>query len=374
MDPANQTHPRSDGIEDPHVLIGLRLWASNTSYALRPTTPTPLLVGSSPACAIRLTAQDVAPEHAHLTFDGERWWVRNLVELHRVRHDGVPSAGFAITAGVELGIGDSTLVAESHHTRRIRSFCQRLMGWHSLRMRAVDHALRAMRLAQAHRSPLLLCGEGDLVPIAHALHQLTVGVESPFIVCDRRRHDTMASVRAPANVPRGVEAYHRATGGTLCLRHSRLPADIDDVNRRAYEPDSEVQVILCALAKHRVAPGGGARVVELPPLQLRETELPRIVQEYAEDAIATLKAAPGCFDDEDSTWVMKHGAASLPEIEKATLRAVALRKTNSVAQAADLLGMASVSLTRWLGRRPRDGADVEQSTTPTKRVAHCEDR
>lgn len=352
------------------MVIGLRLWASDTRYVLAAPAPTPLVIGSSRSCAIRLTAGDVAPEHAQLTFDGEHWWLRNLVESNPVRHDGVPSAGFALVAGAELGIGGSTLVVESDHTTRLRSFCQRLMGWHLRRMRAVDHAVRAIRLAQAHRNALLLCGEGDLVPLARALHQLTLGSAAPFIVCDRRRHDTMASVRAPANVRRGLEAYHWATGGTLCLRQSRLPADIDDVNRRAYEPESEVQVIVCSGAKHRVSPSGGSPVLELPPLRLREEELPRIVQEYADDAITTLGATADCFNDDDRDWVMEQRAESLPEIEKATLRAVALRKTNSQAQAADLLGMARVSLERWLARRPRSRSGLEQAA---KHLPHSDE-
>jgi hypothetical protein len=63
----------------------------------------------------------------------------------------------------------------------------------------------------------------------------------------------------------------------------------------------------------------------------------------------------GTEDDRD--WVMKHGARSIPEIEKATLRIVALNMTNNSHQAAKVLRMAQVSLSRWLGRRmPRRSA------------------
>ncbi len=354
------------------MLTGLRFWASNVSFALPSAAQTPLRVGSSAACAIRLTDEDVAPEHAHLTFDGERWWIRNLVELHRVRHDGLPTAGCVLVPGAEVSIGESTLIAEDSHARRLRAFCQRLMGWHEHRMRAVDHALRALRLARAHRSPLLLSGEGDLVPVAYDLHQRTVGIAAPFIVCDPRRHDTMENVRAPANVLRGIEAFDRARGGTLCLRQYRLPPDIADISRRAYEPNSDVQLVLCAPAKYRIAPTSSERVVELPALKLRKMELPRIVQEYAEEAIKTLNAAPSCFDDEERDWVIGHSAKSLPEIQKATLRIVALRNTNSLKQAADLLGMAPVSLTRWLGRRHLQSVGIGQPMEPIERVTHSE--
>jgi hypothetical protein len=49
--------------------------------------------------------------------------------------------------------------------------------------------------------------------------------------------------------------------------------------------------------------------------------------------------------------VRKNAASSLPEIEKATLRLVALRHSRNLSQAAARLGMAPVSLSRWIGRR-----------------------
>jgi hypothetical protein len=91
--------------------------------------------------------------------------------------------------------------------------------------------------------------------------------------------------------------------------------------------------------------------IEVPPLANREAELPRIVQAYANDAIAELGTGPSCFSDNDCEWVMKHGAASLSEIEKATLRIVAVNMSGNVPRAAKRLRMAYVSLLRWLRRR-----------------------
>lgn len=330
---------------------GLRVWGSDKIYDLPATSPAPLLVGASRECSIRLMGRDIAPEHAHLMLDHGQWLLRALSTSSGVRLDGVPLPGLALASGVEVEIGEVTLVAESEHHRRLRAFCQRLLGWGNHRLRAVDHALRAMRLARAHRTPLALCGEGDLVPIAYALHRSGIGGDAPFIVCDRRRHDAVATVRSPSNLSRGLEAFERATGGTLCLRTERLPADVDEVTRRAYEPGSDVQIVVCTRL-HHAASLGGAPMIEIPQLQLRELELPRVVQEYAEDAIATLNAGPGHFNEDDRDWVMANCAQSLPEIEKATLRLVALSATRSRTEAAALLGMAPVSLTRWLNRRP----------------------
>lgn len=42
---------------------------------------------------------------------------------------------------------------------------------------------------------------------------------------------------------------------------------------------------------------------------------------------------------------------TLAEIEKATLRLVAIEMSSNLSRAAERLGMAPVSLTRWVGRR-----------------------
>lgn len=338
------------------AVIGLRLWGSDTILKLPASSSAPVLVGTSRECRIRLPLRMAELEEAQLTFDNDRWSIRSLRTPEGLRHDGVPSPGFVLTPGVEISFGMVTLIAESQRTVRLRAFCQRLLGWDESRRRAVDHALRAIRLAKAHRTPLVICGEGDLVPIAQALHSLTsVG---PFVVCDPRRRDTMASVRAPANVPLGIEAFARAAGGALCLRNARLTDNIAEVRRRAYGPHSTVQLIVCARSHHG-AWLGSTPAIEIPLLRIREIELSRIVQEYAHDAIRDLEVGSEHFSDEDRDWVLAHCAQSLPEIEKATLRIAAVSASRNLAQAAARLGMAPVSLSRWLDRRPRRALHAE---------------
>jgi len=46
-----------------------------------------------------------------------------------------------------------------------------------------------------------------------------------------------------------------------------------------------------------------------------------------------------------------HSGSTLPDIEKATLRLVAIRESRNLSSAAARLGMAPVSLSRWIGRR-----------------------
>jgi transcriptional regulator with GAF, ATPase, and Fis domain len=94
-----------------------------------------------------------------------------------------------------------------------------------------------------------------------------------------------------------------------------------------------------------------AAPIQVPPLASREAELDRIIAEYAEDAIAELGTRRTGFLAIDRAWVREHAASSLPEIEKATLRLVAIRESRNLSNAAARLGMAPVSLSRWIGRR-----------------------
>jgi len=67
--------------------------------------------------------------------------------------------------------------------------------------------------------------------------------------------------------------------------------------------------------------------------------------------ISTLGVRRDCLTEEDRTWILDHEASSLSDIEKATLRLVALRTSANMSTAAARLGMAPVSLSRWIGRR-----------------------
>jgi hypothetical protein len=89
----------------------------------------------------------------------------------------------------------------------------------------------------------------------------------------------------------------------------------------------------------------------VPPLRERAGDLKRIVDEYARDAIAALRAPRAGFTNRDRAWILQHRASSLSEIEKATLRLVAIRASRSISAAAARLGMAPVSLLRWIGHR-----------------------
>jgi len=62
----------------------------------------------------------------------------------------------------------------------LRSFCARILGWSIERAGAVEHAIRSIEFAVAHRVALMLLGETILVSLARALHRRMLGAEQPF--------------------------------------------------------------------------------------------------------------------------------------------------------------------------------------------------
>jgi hypothetical protein len=190
-----------------------------------------------------------------------------------------------------------------------------------------------------------------MVPIARALHRRTLGPDKPFIVCDPRRGTRAASVRSPASSASGVAAFEAAIGGSLCMRMRRLPEDFQALVARLRGADD----VLCILCAGQLADPHPPFILPaplaVPPLAQRSAELDRIIAEYAADAIAELAAPSSSFTADDHAWVRGHAAASLAEIEAATLRLVALYTSRNMSHAAARLGMAPVSLIRWLGRR-----------------------
>ena len=67
----------------------------------------------------------------------------------------------------------------------VHPLLERLLGFADEKRETVDRALYALRIAVTHREPLLLCGEGNLVPIARQLHERALAGR-PFVVARPR--------------------------------------------------------------------------------------------------------------------------------------------------------------------------------------------
>lgn len=249
----------------------------------------------------------------------------------------------------------------ARNTATLRRFMGRLLGWSE--DRAVELAVRSLKTAIAHRAALVLCGEGDLVPIAHGLHRRALGADRPFVVCDPRRCNSSASVRSAANRISGVAALEAAAEGSLCVRASRLPRDFPALVAQLRAID-DVLFVVCMKPANRIPLLVRPAPITVPPLASRAAELDRVIAEYAGDAIAELRAPRTAFTAADHAWVRGHAAGSLAEVEKATLRLVALRTSRNTSVAAARLGMALVSLTRWLDRRELPSMMLSDQSEP----------
>jgi len=329
----------------------LRQWGTDTIRVLPAPPVTGWTVGAADTCALRLDDPSgrTSRIHATLVHDRTRWLLRDLGSKNGVRLDGARRSEIILEPGIEIGIGGLTLIAESSRSVALRGFLARLLGWRSDRTEVVDHALRSVRMAATRRVALVLCGEGDLVPTARSIHRHALG-DRPFIVCDPRRRRSKATVRSAENYETGMQALAAAQGGSLCVRSRRLPRDFAAVAIALRDPEARAQLIVCAGSPDDSKPYLAVPIV-VPPLAGRAAELDRIITEYAEDAVAELGAPRSGFRPADHAWVREHASSSLPEIEKATLRLVALRGSRNLSSAAARLGMAPVSLSRWIGRR-----------------------
>jgi hypothetical protein len=125
-------------------------------------------------------------------------------------------------------------------------------------------------------------------------------------------------------------------------------------------------LIFCAHPRAEAAPllTRPAPII-VPPLAQRSAELNRIIAEFAGDALFELGAPTSSFTAADHAWVREHAAASLTEIEAATLRLIALRTSRNLSDAAARLGMSPVSLSRWIGRRKLPPTSGESSPAST---------
>lgn len=333
-------------------VIRLREWARNAISPLPPPSIEEWTIGSAETCALRLMDRSgrVSRLHARLVRSEGEWVLRDEGSKNGVWIDGAPRHEMVLEPGFEIGIGSMTLVAESRLSIALHGFLARLIGWGSERADAVDHALRSVRMAATHRAALLLCGDGDLVPIAHSIHRRSRGHDRRFVVCDPRRPSGKATVRSAENCSTAMEALAVAAGGSVCVRTRRLPPDFHELVEALREPMSRVQLVVCARAveeceRCRVTP------IVLPRLSDRQGEIDRIIYEYAQDAVIDLGVPRTTFLPVDHAWVREHASTSLDEIEKATLRLAALRASRTLSDAAARLGMAAVSLSRWIGRR-----------------------
>jgi hypothetical protein len=326
-------------------VMEFREWGTHITYPLPPKHVVST-IGASRDCWMRLWDPNgsVSRTHASLTHGQDGWLLRDLESKNGVFLDGTRVSALPVVPGAEIRIGEVTLIAESPKLIALRSLLERFLGWDDERREVVDQALFSVRVATTHREPLLLCGEGNLVPIARQLHRHAFG-DRPFVVARR--------------YAKGMDTLAAAAGGTLCVWRREQPDDFDEVASALQGPQAKALLMVCAHAP----PKGNdvasrivtsVRSIVLPPLCSRAHELRRIIDAYAQDAIAAFGG--GWLSPADWEWVERNAAGSLQLIGMVTRRIVALHACDeSVTRAAKLLSVTHGSLSDWLARRSLPG-------------------
>jgi pSer/pThr/pTyr-binding forkhead associated (FHA) protein len=351
-------------------VIGLRQWATDRNQLLPVAPiedllapPEELVIGAGEASWLRLEDPQgrVSRRHATLSYGGGKWLLRDTGSTNGLVANGERCSEVTLESGMEIWLGGVTLIAESKRSIAVRAFLARLLGWGAGSMQAIDLALRSIRVAAKRCAPLVLCGEDELVLVARALHLRVLGAKRPFIVCDPRRKRTDPNVRSPENYQSGMEGLHAAKHGTLCIWNRPLPSDFADMKAALGNPDTRVQLVVC-VTKPSDAEAFSAFVINVPALSGRASDLPRIVEEYADDITFELELPRNSFGRSDQEWVIEQASNSLPEIEKAILRTLVLRQENgNRTVAAAKLGMKPWSLNKWARRRNAPVPDEEDS-------------
>lgn len=337
----------------------LREWATERVYALPPPSTHEKIIGAGSRAWLRIQDGDgfVSRRHASLRFENDRWTIKDDGSKNGLWIDGQRVTEFSLTPGAEIGLGRVRLLVETLRLVRIRQLLARWIGWDNDRRGQIDRTLRAVRWFIAGRSPLLVVGEGDVVAIAHNLHREALGDEAPFLLSDPRRRSPVATARHVENFASSVTGFRAAEGGTLCIWAPRLPHDFNAMRLQRENAASRTRLMLCARTVDQLGLVSGG-VLELPPVSSRAGELARVVHEYADDAIKRFGAATSSFTAQDFRWVMDRRPDSMAEVERATLRRVALREFGGVTAAAEKLGLTHGAFSRWLARRVRSAPMV----------------
>lgn len=334
--------------------IRLRVWNTDIIHRLPQPPWDSAVIGTSDSATLQVDdpTRTTAGEHAVIERDAHGWAIREIGG--EVRVDGVRRLVARLDPGTEVSIGGLTLVAESRRWIDVRCFMARLLGWKSP---TIDLAMRALRNGVALRAPLVMCGHGDMIALAHAIHRRQFQ-SAPFVACDPRRRDgkDYESVRSPVNYGAWVAAMPAAVGGSLAVWSRRLPEDFGDSIAALRDPGCRVQLIVCSEGRRGHKPYHVNPIV-VPALADRAADVPRIIDEFSED-IAEEMLAGTRLNEADRDWILRNSAATIHDIEKGVRRLTAIRNhpgddrhPDSIAGAARSIGMAPVSLARWIGRR-----------------------
>lgn len=332
-------------------VIGLRVLGTDRCFELLPRRRLQM-IGSSPKCDFVLPRHDgsTTERYATLVHQHARWMIRAIdgARGSGVYYEGVPVRELPLFPGIEIGVGDVTLVVESQRSRALTRFLARIVGVDRQQRGQVDRALRTVLVAARGHRALMLCGTVELISLARELHEYTLPGR-PFIVCDPRRVRRDADVRSPRNIRDPLTALAAAAGGTLCIFARHRPPEFDKMLERWRSSRTRVQLVLFEPRRDRVL-DAAIDALELKIL-LPGRDRSRIIDEVAAEAAAELGAEAAALSTADRRMIVQ-SSATVPEMDRTLRRVLVLRHCdNHLVPAARQLGMARYSLDKWARRR-----------------------
>jgi hypothetical protein len=351
----------------------LRRWGTNETHALPSLWDKEgSFIGTAPDSWLRIE-EPAARRHAELVYRKGVGWYIVALGTHSIWQDGERRRACLLARGTEITIGPETFVAESQWTAERYRVFRRLLGCGAAAQPSIEHALRSVRLAATRRALVVIRAAADVDLIAQELHECALGRDAPFVMCNpgcrpltripQKQLDRLS--RADS----GLSATLAAENGTVCFYSWKLPDDFDgviaNIEHRAVRPlvligvrvpgSRRLDSLLTGLQRYSVC------TILIPPLSSRSSELPEIVQSYAEEAMWHLRTTDSAFSEVDRQWIVEHAARSLLEIREATLRLVALHvaaaarngtlhRTATMQDAANMLGVHYTTVDHWIRR------------------------
>jgi Inner membrane component of T3SS, cytoplasmic domain len=342
-DPTTNIDPHTWSWYIDDAVMRLRLWANEYAHCL-PEPRVPLTLGSASTCDVQLhdDTGELSRDHAMLVPEPTGWAIRDLDSRNGLRVDGSRVASGTLQAGVTIQLGGLTLVAESLKFIGLRALVCRLLGWAPARQAAVDEALQSLRDSATHRTPLVVLGDDNLVPVAARLHRETLGPSAPFFCYDGG--DVTASVQA-------------AMRGTLCvpIRRRETASEISDAVR-AVAPAARPRLVLCARnagdAAAMSAKTGRVAVIAVPPLSARAEETSRLVHEVSQDVVHEMGVPSTGFTMHDLERLHSMKFSGMADLDDSIRRVIAMR-TWGVTAGAKKLGLKHSSLSQWARNKNR---------------------
>jgi hypothetical protein len=338
-------------------IIAFRSWGTSETFYF-PAGVTGLdewLIGSSSKCDLCLKdpGGGVSREHAAMSRVDGQWQINDKRSKNGLSVDGVRRVSARIDPGSVLGLGNLQLVAVSCRLIALREFLLRIMGWSVQSNTAIDEAIQDIRIARTRRDPLVLRGPGNLVEIARQLSSVLLEKDAPFALHDTLRSpDGDGDARCVPNTGSLKEAITLAPSGVVCIRGKKLPPDFAaQVLELRMTPKAAPLLIVCDEGTMELNQVRTAPPIMVPACSARSArEMDSLIAACRAEVALEFSIEDG-VSDEEYRWIVDN-AETIAAVEKCVRRLFALRKAGSTSGAARLLGMAAVSLRRWLQRHP----------------------